>query len=75
MPLSRSSTWVAVGVAALTVLGSATSAFADRNMYTHSRMGDRHGYGYHRHMMNPFRFHHRHMMGGYHHRPMHRHMY
>ena len=74
MPLSRSSTWVAVGVAALTVLGSATSAFADRNMYTGSRMGGGHR-GYHRHMMDPFRFHHHHRMGGYYHHPMHRHMY
>lgn len=72
MPLSRSSSWVAVSVAALTVLGSATSAFADRNMYTGSRSGYRHHYGYHRHMMNPYRFHHRHMMGGYSHRRMHR---
>lgn len=74
MPLSRSSTWVAVGVAALTVLGSATSAFADRNMYTRSRMGYGHHYGHHGHMMNPFRFHRHHRMGGYHHRPMHRSM-
>lgn len=72
MPLSpRSSTWVAVGVAALTILGSASSAFADRNMYTRSRMGD----GYHRHMMSPY---HRHMMGRHHimrHHSMRRHMY
>ena len=71
MPLSRSSTWIAVGVAALTVLGSASSAFADRNMYTRSRMGHGHHYGYHRHMMSPFHRHH--MMDR--HRSMHRRMY
>lgn len=70
MPLSRSSTWVAVGVAAMTVLGSASSAFADRNMYTRSRGGYSHHYGYHRHMMNPFRYHHHPMMGRHHHRHM-----
>lgn len=72
MPLSRSSTLVAIGVAALTVFGSASSAFADRNMYNRSRMGDgyhRH-YGYHHHGMSPYR--HRMM---YRHPFMHRHMY
>ena len=69
MPLSRRSTWAAIGIAALTVVGSATSAFADRNMYTGSRMGYGHHYGYHHHMMPRFGHHMRH------HHFMHRHMY
>ncbi len=69
MPLSRRSTWVAIGVAALTVLGSASSAFADRNMYTRSRAGVGPQYGHHRHMASPFGPH-RKMRHHYRHRRM-----
>lgn len=67
MPLSRKSSWVAAGVVTLTLLGSATSAFADRNMYTHSRTGYAHHERYQRHMRSPF---HRHMMSPFERRMM-----